>query len=279
MRHEKEHSVQQPNLEEFRSLRVLFQLSPDGLKQALSEQGHVNDLARSRSLLMNLHKKICKGIESGAINAETAKKFAKTYKDFASQIDPDSTKSAGRTRRVILSQANAIDQAVNRLLPESEQIAAKAFKRLHSDGSTTTCYNADYFKPYLTQKLDEIAARVNLEKPVNFWTQRENPHVFIATIHFDNPKIVDWMKERLDGGLFISSNAGGCFLRPPIVNCRTIPSVTNSVGVFVFSFELSTHYTPEIDHTIDSIKTAIDTFVKRAKVGLCNHFGGELINK
>ena len=114
--------AQQPNFDEFRSLGMSFDLSPAGLREVLQEKGHTNDLTRSRTLLKELYSKIAKGIQSGDITASDAREFAEVYRDFASQIDPDSSKRASQTQRAINHLANAIENRITEPEAVEEQL-------------------------------------------------------------------------------------------------------------------------------------------------------------
>ena len=100
------------NFDEFRSLGMSFDLSPSGLREALQEKGHTNDLVRSGALLKKLHNKIVKGIESSQITSFDAREFAQAYRDFAAEINPNSSKKAPQVQRAINHLANGIENRV-----------------------------------------------------------------------------------------------------------------------------------------------------------------------
>ena len=70
---------------------------------------------------------------------------------------------------------------------------------------------------YLNTKLAELGS-VILSSNQHF------PQNVMASIEFSNyPNVKDWRRGVLDSGLFINSATGGCFMRPGIANCHTLP--------------------------------------------------------
>jgi hypothetical protein len=120
---------------------------------------------------------------------------------------------------------------------------------------------------YLNEKLSELGIVV-------LRSNQYFPQNVMACIEFNNyPVVKDWQHGRLEGGLFINSAAGGCFMRPSLVNCHTLPKADRKTAVFRFELEIDTRdgYRAE-DHSIEIVKAAIDEFVARCKVGFCYHF-------
>lgn len=120
---------------------------------------------------------------------------------------------------------------------------------------------------YLKEKLSELGSVV-------LSSNQYFPQNVMASIEFsDYPIVKDWQRCSFDGGLFINSAAGGCFMRPSIVGCHTLPKANSKTAVFRFELEIDTRdgYRLE-DHSIGIVKAAIDEFVARCKVGFCYHF-------
>lgn len=121
---------------------------------------------------------------------------------------------------------------------------------------------------YLNEKLSELGSVV-LNSNLYF------PQNVMAFIEFnDYPTVKDRRRGRLDDGLFINSDAGGCFMRPGIANCHTLPKANSKTAVFRFELEIDTRdgYSLE-EHSVEIVKASIDEFVAKCKVGFCYHFG------
>ena len=124
-------------------------------------------------------------------------------------------------------------------------------------------------KDYLVSKLSELG-EVNI-RPM--WDGISDSGDFIAEIDlFDFPEVKDWRKTSIYYGLHINSDAGGCFVNG-LANCGLLPRPNSTKTKFSFSLSLDSRgdsdiYNPEI------IKSRIDEFVKKVKIGFCYHFGG-----
>lgn len=109
---------------------------------------------------------------------------------------------------------------------------------------------------------------------VNLQRNRYNPQDAIVSIEFnDFPIVKDWRNGYLDGGMYINSAAGGCFMRPGIASCRQLPKSNSKTAVFAFDLEIDTRDGFNIEeHSVEIVKAAIDEFVAKCKVGFCYHF-------
>ena len=118
---------------------------------------------------------------------------------------------------------------------------------------------------YLVMRLRELGEVEVQQSPVKSIT---------ATITFDQiPHIVnDQGGNRLDGGIWINSDAGGCV--PGGASCRKLPSPNNRTCSFDFDLSLDSQWIKPELHSADFVMDQIDTFVRAAKVGFSYSFSG-----